>query len=267
MPNIGTIAIPRNEPETAAQQGMRSELAIFINRQPNFAQLPVDVADYITQTAARYAILNAALLYHNSERTNSMGTAKSWIVGFMDWYLDVANLLYRDDSTRQPNFLLTVESGNLIRSKLECRNIAWTDTDVNRANSLWNSDFDWRSLERVNMNLMGCVVVSWKDARRRAPGVGNIWLPGVITYKGVTLELGDEVLSDWLLPPDAGHGHPFQTLCKAFGDRKPSDLRPHHTDTATRKSYSMMIGGGIWRLVVVGVQGAVPLIITFFKEV
>jgi hypothetical protein len=288
MATIDTVDFPRNPNETELELGIRAELGKFVLKDWPALTLPsqdvrppksrflagtwndtgrpvaVEVLDYIVQYAAAFAISNAQFMHSNSVRTNSVGTAKAWIAGYFEWYMDPRNRHWRNEIAAQPHFLVTMQRGHLLLAQKECRHIPWTDTDVNRLNSLWYSDCNWLSLERVNMNLMGCTVESWHDARRRLPNIGTIWLPGMVTYQGLTLKLGDEILSDWLAPPDANHGHPFATLCKAYNAKSADDLVAHGSDTAKRKTYRILMAGGYWKLAVR--EATVPVIVSFFKE-
>ena len=181
----------------------------------------------------------------------------------MEWYLNPQNANIRDNVAMQPDFLLTARRGHLLWATKEYRNIPWTFADVNRNDSLWFSGFDEVSLERINMNLQNCTVNFWKSTPLRQPMIGSLWLPSQCTNKGLTLILGDEILSDWLAPPDADHGHPFLTLCNVYNAKKDSDRLHRPQDPSTRKSYEVLIMGGRWRIAVN--DGNPPSVITFFK--
>ena len=145
----------------------------------------------------------------------------------------------------------------------EYPHIPWNPGDITRVDSLWLSTFDATALSRVNMNLMNCTVNQWRNTPLRAPMIGSLWLPSVCTLGGLKLELGDEILSDWLEPPH-NHGHPFSTLRTIYNAKKESDRLHRPADPHDRKSYSVLGVGGYWRIVVK--DGDPPCIITFFKE-
>jgi len=221
------------------------------------------VLDYIGQYAATSAIHSNALYFNNTERLKSEGWAKSWITGFVAWYLDPQNARYRDDPARQPNFLETCYQGSLIRAQRMYRNIPWTLGYIKRVDGLWLSGVPESALDRINMNLMGCRIDVWKGAKLR-DGMGTLHLPSVCTSGGLTLELGDEILSDWIAPPDDSHGHPFSTMCTLFNLRAGGGASVRSQDTATgRKAYDVL-RVGTWRIVVAE-KKVPPCIITFFK--
>ncbi len=287
MSTIGSIKFPSKPGESALDRAIRAEISRFVLREWPALTLPSqdarppaarylvggwndtgrlvakDVLDYIANYAGNFALEFAQLMHNNSPRTNSTGTAKAWVAGFFDWYMDPRNRARRDDVAAQPDVIRTIERGHLLLAQKECRHIPWTEADVNRPNSLWYSDCPPQALERVNLNLYGCTVVSWHGARRRAPHIGTVWLPATVSYQGLTLKLGDEILSDWLAPPDPGHGHPFPTLCKTYNDKTPADLVAHSSDSAKRKTYRVLQGGAYWKLAVREVT--VPVIVSFFR--
>lgn len=287
MPAIANVDISRSGKASELELAIRAELEKFVFKEWPALTLPSQdtrppsarflvggwndtgrpvakhVLDHIVRFAGDFAIEYAQLMHNNSPRTNSMGTAKAWVAGFFDWYMDPRNRARRDDTGAQPDVIRTIERGHLMLAQKECRHIPWTEADVNRPNSLWYSDCPPQALERVNLNLVGCTVVSWHDARRRGPHIGTVWLPGTVAYQGLKLKLGDEILSDWLAPPDAGHGHPFATLCNAFNDKTPADLVAHSSDSAKRKTYRVLQGGAFWKLAVREVT--VPVIVSFFR--
>ncbi|MEJ7807874.1 MAG: hypothetical protein WKG03_18380 [Telluria sp.] len=287
MSTIGNITLAHTPGETGLEKMIRAELTRFVRKEWPALTLPSqdarppgarflvggwsdtgrpvapEVLDYIARYAGNFAIEFAQLMHNNSPRTNSTGTAKAWVAGFFEWYMDPRNRARRDDVAAQPDVIRTIERGHLLLAQKECRHIPWTEADVNRPNSLWYSDCPPQALERVNCNLAGCTVVSWHGAKRRAPAVGTLWLPGAVTYQGLTLKLGDEVLSDWLAPPDGAHGHPFATLCKTFNAKTPADLVAHSSDSAKRKTYRVLQGGAYWKLAVREVT--VPVIVSFFR--
>ena len=114
------------------------------------------------------------------------------------------------------------------------------------------------------MNLMGCTVDTWKSTRLRDPLNFNVYLPSQCTYRGVKLELGDEILSDWILAPDANHGHPFSTMCSLFNDRKGGGASVHSRDDVTGRAAYNVLKAGTWRIVVAE-NKVPPCVITFFK--
>lgn len=266
MPNIGDQDWGPRGQELPWMETVRSDLGQFTNRTwlDSNQDIPVNVLDYIGQYAATWAIQNALAMQWNGPRCTHTAWARGWIVGFVAWYLNPGNAAIRDDVARQPNFLVTAQQGLYAIAQKEYRNIPWTFGDFIRADSLWFSTFQDASLERVNMNLMNCTVDQWKVTPLRAPMIGSLWLPSQCTYRGLKLELGDEILSDWLSPPDASHGHPFTTLCNVYSTKTDRDWIQHRNDTPTRKSYSVIVIGGRWRIVIK--DGVPPCVITFFKD-
>ena len=287
MATIANISFPPRSGGSALERAIRADISRFVHKEWPALTLPTqdgrppaarflvggwndtgrpvarEVLDYIANYAGNFALEFAQLMHNNSARTNSTGTAKAWVAGFFDWYMDPRNRGRRDQVAAQPDVIRTIERGHWLLAQKECRHIPWTEADVNRPNSLWYSDCPPQSLERVNVNLLGCTVVSWHGARRRAPHVGTVWLPGTVAYQGLTLKLGDEILSDWLAPPDPGHGHPFSTLCQTFNVKTPADAVPHSSDNAKRKTYRVLQGGAYWKLAVREVT--VPVIVSFFR--
>ena len=267
MPDIGTLDFgPRND-EDPVFEAVRKSVNTHANQECLRSNLvfPVSVLDFIGQWAASWAIQHyGTYINAGAPRLTSEGWAKAWVTGFVDWYQQPQNAARRNDSASMPDFLQTCYEGILIQVQRAYRNIPWTLGYVQRGDGLWRSGVPEPAIERINMNLMGCTVDTWKSTKLRG-NLGNLCLPSTCTYGGLQLELGDEILSDWIAPPDASHGHPFQTMCRLFNLRTgKGNLQSDNAETG-RKAYQILLAGsGYWRIVVAE-KKAPPCVITFFK--
>ena len=265
MPDIGTLDYgPRNDEHPIAE-ALRKSIGIHAGKEclGSNQVFSVGVLDFIGQWAATWAIQNyGTYINAGALRLTSEGWAKAWVTGFVDWYGQPQNAAHRNDSGAMPNFLQTCYEGILIQVQRDYRNIPWTLAGLQRGNGMWQSGIPESAIERINMNLMGCTVDAWKNTKLRG-NLGNVYLPSVCTYGALQLELGDEILSDWIAPPDPNHGHPFQTMCKLFNLRTGAgNLK--RTDAATGRKMYEILSSGLWRIVVAE-QKAPPCVITFFK--
>ncbi len=265
MPDIATLDFGPQFPEHPIFEQIRKLIGSFAFQQTMNLNPPIDVAvvDYISGFAATSAIANAALTANNTPRTTSTEWAKSWIVGFIEWYRNPANAGFRNDSARQPDFWQTCLRGALLRARADYSNIPWTPALINRTNGPWQCQASDDSLARINRNLQGCTIVQWKGAKLR-DGLGpNIYLPNVCTYAGVTLELGDELFSDWVAPVDDSHGHPCSAMFAAYGERN-AIMSTSRAGPNGRIAYDVIRGGTRWRIVVITNKNP-PCVITFFR--
>lgn len=265
MAKIGDLDYGPTTDEDVQTQALRSELGKYTNKAWLDSNQPiaVDVLDYIGQFAATWAIQNQGLYFNFTDRLTSTGWAKSWVTGFVSWYLDPQNSALRDDPAWQPDFLETCYRGCLIRATNNWRNIPWSLGYIKRRDGLWLSNVPESVIERIDMNLKGWTVDSWKSTKLRN-GMGWLYLPSVCSKGAQKLELGDEILSDWIDPPDANHGHPLSTMWSLFEQRTGVSASLHSQNVETgRKTYDI-IKAGTWRIVVEE-KKVPPCVITFFK--
>jgi len=266
MSKIGDLDYGPRDDENVLQQSIRSQLAKYTNQAwlDSNQAIAADVLDFIGQYAATRAIQDHALLFNYTDRLNSVSWAKSWVAGFVSWYLDPQNAPHRDKLAMLPNYTETCYQGSLIRAQKAYRNIPWTLGYIKRVDGLWLSGVSDQALERINMNLLGCRVDTWKSTKLRG-ALGYLYLPSQCTCAGLSLKLGDEILSDWIEPPDANHGHPFSTMCSLFNLRKGAGASVHSNDDATGRAAYDVLKAGTWRIVVAE-RKAPPCVITFFKR-
>lgn len=265
MPDISTMDFGPQATEDPIRQALRKAINMHAQKEclDSNQAFSVGVIDFIGQWASDWAIRNPGVINPGVGRLTSEAWAKAWVTGFVAWYLRPMNAPHRNDFASMPPFGLTCEEGALTLAQREYRNIPWTLAYIQRNNGLWLSGVPDRAIERINMNLMGCTVAVWKNTKLRN-GMGVLYLPSECVYGGLQLELGDEILSDWIAPPDPNHGHPFQTMCKLFNARTGPGSKVTRNDAATgRKSYEIL-SAGLWRIAVAE-QKAPPCVITFFK--
>ena len=86
MPNIGDLDFGPAVPEIIQYEQIREILGRFTYQVwLNSNQvIPVNVLDFIGQYAAHNAIQNHALLFNNGPRSDSVGWAKAWVMGFVE---------------------------------------------------------------------------------------------------------------------------------------------------------------------------------------
>jgi hypothetical protein len=227
--------------------------------------LPIAVVDFIIGTAATWAEVQLPALLH-PRRFRPTEQAKRWIDGYLRWYDDPAHLAVRNSVAAQPDFGQMILDGSLLYARRHYRNIPWDAAMIASPRSLWNhrsvlDEFPNDMLGRVNMNMMNEVIEAWQ----------TVWFQGlqldmplrVTRAGGGTLTLGVEIVLDWLMPPDPGHGHPMGTIRQLKGMAAPYNLRKDRDNSGSRKSYSILHGGE-WIFVLDG--PGQNTVITFYKR-
>ncbi len=248
--------------QTPAQALIRREVGLYFARLMRYDLDPA-VADWIMGTAATWAE-NQVVDPNLPSRLQPLATAKRWIDGYLEWY-DAAPTHLRNNVANQPNGQNVTDAGRLSYARRVYRNIPWTLVMIGDPNSLWNcraigDTYPRDVLGRIDMNMMGETINTWQRVRL---GTVDCDMPLRVTKGGSTLELGVEIVLDWVNPPDAGHGHPMSTIRQLKAMAHPTNLRKDRDNSGTRKSYSILHGGE-WIFVLDG--PGQNTVITFYKK-
>ena len=250
---------PRGD-ENALRQGIRKAMGTYTNQMFVGMNVAIDVKvlDYITQYAATSAINNYDAQINNTARTNSESWARYWIAGYLDWYR-TATPATRDDVGSQLRFADIAYRGALIVMRNRYPRIPWTLELVMRVDGpLMSASISERALDRINDNLVFSTVNTWKVTPLRSGA--RCYLPSECKSGNTTIELGDEILSDWIDPVDANHGHPLQTLCKAYEAISPKNTQKD----GDKLKCEVLLPGGYWRIV--WKEKTPPCVVTFFRR-
>ncbi len=244
------------------------------NSRPSLPIPSVEVQDYILSFGGNTAVRNFDKFFHNPERTNGIGVAKSWVRGYLAWYFpqnETANhLANRDEMDYQPQFWDIVNEGALIRAKEEYPNFPWTLELVKMAYGPWrHPDIPDRSLTRINMNLQGETIMTWADAQFRQEVFGksvSCYLPRNCSKSSQVLQIGGELYSDWVEAKDASHGHPMTTVRAAFAAKDGVFATPLRStsENPNRRAFKVRVGSAMWTIVFNAVNP--PYIVTLFKS-
>ncbi|MBV8547553.1 MAG: hypothetical protein JO093_14015 [Acidobacteria bacterium] len=247
--------------QTQAQGLIRKAIGTYVSTVllRDGRNLDVTVIDYIIGWAATWAEDQIVNPYYPA-RLQPVEVAKRWVDGYVVWFVSTADDI-RTRVNRQPDPTQITINGFLIEAQRSYRNIPWTLTMMGSGSSLWNHGAVTDTmLERVNMNMMGETIESWQ--RITFSGF-PLDMPLIVTKASSRLTLGVEVVLDWLIPPDVGHGHPMATIRALKALAKPSNLRKDRDNSGTRKSYQI-IHGGMWVFVLDGPSQ--NTVITFYKQ-
>lgn len=199
----------------------RPNIAVFYHEElqrpgSDAAAAALDVAktDFVIQWAT-YAGFRQGDQEPRQPRHSQVEMAKYWMLGFLEWYC-VAPPHSRNDTNNHRSIAENCHAGKLIMARRRYRDIDWSLDYIKRHDGLWNAaGISAEDLTRIDSFWGRAKVQTWQVIN----GVfGQVRMPKEVTYSGRTITLGWEIVSDWILPPDANHGVGMLTISHMLGE-------------------------------------------------